>query len=292
MKRYWKILNEIIQKNRTLIKDKYGQTQLAINNRVNINWWHIKYGDREQNLGDMLSEVVVNYMCNANSVDMHDKVKSIKHLYAIGSILFFGQQDATVWGTGTLGDVEPSLKNRIKHSILRKLDVRAVRGPLTRDLLLKMGIKCPEVYGDPAVLLPLFYKPNIKSEYNKVLVLSHIDEDDNLVGNNDVDVCSMKCIDWKTNIDKIASAKYVLSSSLHGIIIAESYGVPAIFLKGKKENNIFKYKDYYYSTGRNEIPIVNNIEEGLNFDGHKLGQVDFTMMQKNLMESFPVDLWK
>ena len=41
-------------------------------------------------------------------------------------------------------------------------------------------------------------------------------------------------------------AKLVISSSLHGIILAETYGIPAILLMDKVTNNMFKYNDYYY----------------------------------------------
>lgn len=42
------------------------------------------------------------------------------------------------------------------------LDIRSVRGPVTRNILMDLGYDVPSVYGDPAILLPLFYNPIVE----------------------------------------------------------------------------------------------------------------------------------
>lgn len=77
---------------------------------------------------------------------------------------FFENQDAVVWGTGCTKEPEKNINNIIHQKYMRKLDVRAVRGPKTKGALDKLGIKCPEVYGDPAMLMPLIYQPINKKQ--------------------------------------------------------------------------------------------------------------------------------
>lgn len=55
----------------------------------------------------------------------------------------------------------------------------------------------------------------------------------------------------------------MISSSLYGIIIAESHGVTAVMLKDTPCDDITKYKDWYYSTGRKSFPVVKDIDEAL-----------------------------
>lgn len=74
------------------------------------------------------------------------------YIMGIGSILtLFPIKNSIIWGSGIISEKAP-IKGRPQ-------EVRAVRGPLTRQRLLDQGINCPEVYGDPALLLPFFYKP-------------------------------------------------------------------------------------------------------------------------------------
>lgn len=283
---------EYFYRNKTLLADKYGYRKPAKANSVNLNWWHIDYKDDIQNLGDMLSEVVFDYMCEYYSLDKDKKTLHTRHLYTIGSILFFENQDATIWGSGSTERMERSLHNIIHQRFMRRIDVRCVRGPKTRDNLLRLGIACPQIYGDPAMLLPLIYKPGIEKSSKDALLISHFQDKGVLKKNNlNINTMDMLTTNWNEKIDLIASAKMVISSSLHGIILAESYGVPAILLDvGNRD--LFKYYDYYEGTGRKKIPVVKTIEEGLhfNFDGYIFP--DVKTVQKNLLDSFPVDLWK
>ena len=103
-------------------------------------------------------------------------------------------------------------------------------------------------------------------------------------------IISMNTNDYKSVIDKIVSCKIIYSSSLHGIILAESYGVPAVFFRGIPAVIDFKYKDYYASTGRTDVPMANNLAEAFSFGAPEIP--DLTLLQKRLMEAFPYDLWE
>lgn len=120
----------------------------------------------------------------------------------------------------------------------------------------KNGYDCPEIYGDPAILMPLIYKPkNIRKNKDYVVISHHsvqIDEG----------ILSPITTDYKSFVDKILEAELIISSSLHGIILAEAYGVPAIMLDNAQVPR-FKYYDWYYSTERYDFPVALSVEEAL-----------------------------
>ena len=115
-----------------------------------VKLYYFKLSQESENLGDYLSKIVVSHFMTKSK-----RKRRRKTLYAIGSIIGFRCQDAVVWGSGILSD-HPSCKKYISASTL---DIRAVRGPKTRQILLDCGKDCPEVYGDPAILMPLIYMP-------------------------------------------------------------------------------------------------------------------------------------
>ncbi len=165
---------------------------------------------------------------------------------------------------------------------MRKLDIRCVRGPETRRVLMNNGYECPECYGDPAVLLPLFYTPASTEKAYDYKVVQHY-----IYGCDHPNAINPLTDDWRSFVDEIVKCRLIISSSLHGIILAEAYGVPAIMLQNNM--NTFKYNDYYYSTGRFSYPVAKTVEEALQMEPAPLP--DLTALQQNLLDSFPVDLW-
>ena len=53
-------------------------------------------------------------------------------------------------------------------------------------------------------------------------------------------IVSMNTDDYKSVIDEICASEIVYTSSLHGIILAESYGIPAVFFRGLDKAVDFK----------------------------------------------------
>lgn len=282
--------NRLISKNNTVLSNELN-LRLAKKNRVNLNAW-INYESEVNNVGDYLSLEIVKYVCLYKGLDFDKSIVKTKHLYGIGSILL-GWQDVTVWGSGFGYDFSYKWYFNFEgflHRILHKTDIRAVRGPLTRQILNKMGIKCPEIYGDPGVLLPLFYQP-IKSKNREMeyILIPHYSKLGEYKGE---EILGSFQKDWRAFIDKIVNSKLVVSSSLHGIIIAEAYGIPALMWYDTPANDLTKYKDWYLSTRRKSLPIVYSIEEALEIRKEPLDLQIIKEMQDRLLDSFPTDLWK
>lgn len=250
-------------------------------NRVNIHWWSMRNQDQMENVGDHLSVTITQYMLALKNLSLDIPVKETKHLYTVGSIIQGGAQNAVIWGSG------------LKHGIddfgflsrrTRKLDVRLVRGPETRKALLAAGYACPELYGDPAILMPLIYTPE-KNEKSKHLIVLHHETTRKIPGS-----ITPVTNNYKHFLNQLCNTELVISSSLHGIILAETYGIPAILLSDKETENMFKYNDYYYSTGRINYPVTRSVEEALQTDPPELP--DFTTIRQNIIKTFPYDLWK
>jgi pyruvyltransferase len=163
------------------------------------------------------------------------------YLLSVGSILSFAKcNGGVVWGSGIIA----SNVNVIDF------DFRAVRGPITRARLLELGYHVPKVYGDPALLLPLIYKNNSKKSF-KLGIVPHIIHESFFKNLNDsVSFISLKGNNIHSVIDKICACDYIISTSLHGIIVAHAYGVPAIWLSIAEEKLLgddIKFFDYFQS---------------------------------------------
>jgi pyruvyltransferase len=235
-----------------------------------------------ENLGDYLSEVVVSHFAPKDKKPKKNKKKT---LYAVGSILGMRCQDAVVWGSGLINTQELRLVN----NKIASLDICAVRGPKTREELLKIGKKCPPVCGDPAILMPFIFMPQVTQKKYKVTLIPHYVDTITLIPtSSDMHTLHILTKDYQDFITQICQSELVISSSLHGIILAETYGVPAVLLLPEGRNT-FKYEDWYYSTGRYDITIARSVEEALSVKPMALP--DLSKMQKDLVAAFPAYLW-
>lgn len=257
----------------------------AVAREVNLHWFRFP-GSETNNLGDYLSTVVYAYMLAQKGIDPHQKVPRTRHLIGIGSVLSQGFQNATVWGTGLIRQDSPKYRVSLR---IKKLDIRAVRGPLTRQVLLRYGIRCPEVYGDPAILLPLICpKPDVPRQYD-VTLIEHYAARLTDPAAEGLYRLNIQTEDYRSFVQELAASRLVISSSLHGIILAESYGIPAIWL-GAPNLDGFKFQDWYHSTGRTCIRPAGTLDEALSMTPPPLP--DLTAMRAGLIECFPTDLWK
>ena len=246
---------------------------------------NLEYYDGDKNLGDLLSPVIVNYMLERKGIAADKKTKT-SHLMAVGSLL--GRPfDATVWGTGMQSFHQVNSIHKWRK--VRKYDIRCVRGPLSANALRTSGYNCPDVFGDPAVLMPLIYIPeNVEKEY-EVIYISHF-HNKSIPCPEGVKMLDIQTDDYRAFIDELNKAKKVVSSSLHGIILAEVYGIPAVFHCENRLNEILKYYDWYYSTGRYNVRMSNTIEEAISMEPMALP--DLELIKEQVIGSFPYDLWE
>ncbi len=277
------------------VKAKENHVNVHIHDVLKTGWKYYDNGSYPYNLGDVLALPIVNFMLEKRGIDIDKKISRKAHLFTVGSGGLKSFQNATMWGTGIMKDFNSLFKGhwyeKYWYADHRHLDIRAVRGPLTREIFLKLGHQCPEVYGDPGILMPLIYQPKAVEKKKEYLIIpQYVTEIEVRKYFPDDMIISMNTNNYKSVIDSIVSCEKVYSSSLHGIILSEAYGVPAVFFRGLPGSIDFKYKDYYASTGRFDVPMANNLAEAFSFEAPAIP--DLSSLQKGLMDVFPYDLWE
>lgn len=230
--------------------------ELFCRKKILVNFWIPPYSILGRyNFGDDLNLFLIEKISGKRVIPYRysiiGKLGKKKNYLCIGSILnVLPNQQTEVWGSGVLSD-QLSLP-------ARPVKVNAVRGPLTRQYLIEKGVECPEVYGDPAILLPGYFQPRTTIKKYKLGVIPHYKDKDQLVvkqyeRSKDIQVLDMinygSCQEF---IDRICSCEYIISSSLHGIIIADAYNIPNLWVEfsDNVQGAGFKFRDYYLSAGR------------------------------------------
>lgn len=240
-------------------------------------------GDGRVNFGDHLAEIVTRQLLALNGLSLDQEVERSARLLAIGSILQYSTDDDHIWGTGWNGKVPEAMFKS------KRLNVHAVRGPLTREFLRTRGFDVPEVYGDPALLIPHLFPERFTPKYQRDYVfVPNLHDLSSLPPNTPNLISPLQ--GWNRVIEKILEAKLVLASSLHGLIIAEAYGIPARYVRLSQTENLFKYKDYYFGSGRleSEFQFAQSIDEGKEMGGMTGIRFDHS----TLLNAFPLHLWK
>ena len=101
---------------------------------------------------------------------------------------------------------------------------------------------------------PKYYRPAIKKIYKYGFIPHYVDQQivEEWYGNEDhVTVLNLIHDDVLFTTDRILECEHVISSSLHGVIVAQAYGIPAIWVQfsNKLSGDNVKYEDYFLSVG-------------------------------------------
>jgi pyruvyltransferase len=154
-------------------------------------------------------------------------------LLACGSLLETAATQARagtiVWGSGLMHGSQVNLS---------RLDVRAVRGKLTAQAA---GMDVPTC--DPGSLVPHFYRRH--SIRYRVGVVRHY-VDDRSYPWADVVIDASQPVDEVINA--IGSCARIASSSLHGLVVADAWGIPTVRLHHSDvASGDFKWSDWFTS---------------------------------------------
>ncbi len=205
--------------------------------RVPVRWWV-----KADNFGDLLSPWLVSRMTGRETTFFDPKRP---HYIAIGSVLNRTNPRSTVWGSGCFG-VEDSQR------FAPGATYAAVRGPLSQARLVAAGIDCPEVYGDPALLAPAYFAPTVAKTYDYGIVTRWSERrwHRSTLGPG-VRLIHLESADVEGVIEAILSCRRIVTGSLHGLIIADAYGIPSAWVLSRTaKGGMFKFFDYFATVGK------------------------------------------
>lgn len=254
-----------------------------------LDRYPVLYFDAISNVGDQINPYIISRLSGKKCHQVRSRL--LKHAVCLGSMFHMANCKSVIWGTGIISD-GPNFKNRTKcHS------VKAVRGRLTEKILIENGIISPEsvILGDPGLLMPIYYLPNIHKKMKVGIIPHYIDSNSQyLKGINSIMIIDVKQSPERF-IDDILQCEFIVSSSLHGLILADSYGVPNkwVSFSDKITGGFFKFHDYYSTTNRpNEECVVIDREDRLqgllsNIEFHASIK-EYLFDKKSLTSSFPV----
>jgi pyruvyltransferase len=248
-----------------------------------IFFWQKRAG--HYNFGDHLARVISCKMLEVGLGSGTLVIDEFFRLLSIGSILHFANDGDVIWGSGRNGKI-PDQAHRFDW-----LDVRAVRGPYTHHWLAKQ-ISLPEnlPYGDPGLLLPYLFDlssplflPRDQEVGQSILVpnlndVAHLESPDakNVV---------LPTRSWYEVIRRILSARTIVTTSLHGLILAEAMGKRVCLVRLTDVEPAFKYEDYSLGAGR-ELPEFLSQLQGAE---HEARKPYLTWDFEPLVRAFPFD---
>jgi hypothetical protein len=200
-----------------------------------------------RNFGDALSPILYQVITGREAEHSGISPK----ILAMGSILHAAGAGDIVYGTGCLqASLLPARVDGIQF--------RALRGPLTADALTRAGAHLSPslLYGSPANLLPR-YVPASQERTAEIGFLPHYIDYGQVKGLPQGVRLLWTAAEPLELVRQITACALVVSSSLHGLIVAEAYGIPAVWVE-LSDNVIgggFKFRDYYAGTGRTIEPL-------------------------------------
>ncbi|WP_187393995.1 polysaccharide pyruvyl transferase family protein [Oceaniovalibus sp. ACAM 378] len=209
----------------------------------------VYFNDRP-NVGDLLNEYLIPKIAGREIVKV--RTSAFNHLRAIGSLVGSASNRSFIWGSGSIDGQLPSRLTSARR-------VSAVRGLKTRRVIEDAtGVSLDDrPMGDPALLMPLYFDPVPIKEVKYGIIPHFSDEKAVRKWLSEAKLKEVRLIsvqqDPESFVRQMLTCERVLSSSLHGLILADAYGIPNRWIKVSDEliGGDFKFLDYY-STVKNQ----------------------------------------
>ncbi|MDR1360977.1 MAG: polysaccharide pyruvyl transferase family protein [Rickettsiales bacterium] len=207
------------------------------------------------NFGDALNLDLIDFMGQRYEIGNEETANII----GVGSLLQHFVSDQPV-------DINPKLETlhicgsgfiqaRTEPGyFVRNVEVHALRGKLSLEIAENiLGRKLPGVaLGDPGLLLSrVFPADDAPKKYAVGIILHYVDRESQAFWNIKFKNLNFKIINIsvrpKQVAKEISECEFILSSALHGLVAADSYGIPNRWIRLSDDivGGDFKFKDYY-----------------------------------------------
>ena len=208
-----------------------------------------------RNAGDVFNETLMEYF----NIPYKKTLMTNTNLLCVGSLLQKTvvaenekikpqkSKDCILAGVGFISAPEG------KEKPLKNYLIKAVRGKLTQKRLEEMTNQNLDncVLADPGLLASYIF-PKRKNIKYKVGIIPHmIDKKSTALENIRLKNYSYTFIDINQKVEKVLEdineCECILSSSLHGLVFSDSYGIPGrqIILSDNVIGGVYKFRDYY-----------------------------------------------
>lgn len=239
---------------------------------MELFWW-ADYS----NFGDSINPYL--YANILNTTVRYNQNRNIPHVLGIGSIAMLSSPESVICGSGV---ISPNIPINYKPK-----KVLCVRGPKSKEFLDKLNIECPGVYGDPTLLLPKIYNPNLEKEHEIGIMPHYVDSQDDWVSKQNCFIIDVRKHPIEV-LNDMLKCKFIISSGLHGLIVSDAYNIPnsRIRMSDKLVGGDFKFIDYELSVNKkiqtydksySALQIKNNYQE-------KKIDIDLDLLHKTILE--------
>ena len=266
------------------------------------------YGGRGKargNVGDKMNIPIGRALLGVSQLQLATSSGARPKVLAIGSTLPMAFESDVVVGPGWNFKAPPS---RVFNHSVKSSSLFAVRGLVTCAALAPLeGVRCPDVYGDPALFAQLLVpswqplqRPSKCSNGRCGLCIVPHATDAWLRNQSVPNATVMSTAAWPIDFaSRLLHCGLVASSALHGIVIADALRVPSVWLWHEKEGHeggfredALKFVDYFSGIAK-PVARVESVDEARALLGRgvepRLSVAELVDLATRYIEAFPFE---
>ena len=223
-------------------------SNISCRKKFKVYWWNGKI-----NFGDVLNQYILEKVMGYDLCWVDVRYYKAPHLIMIGSNAHRANEYSYILGAGYINNnpINPIYKEALM-----------VRGVKSLDLISTQKDKEKIVLADPGLFVSEFYKPDVVKKYKLGIILHYVDyaffKTSIDIDAEDILIINLVNNDVEATLRQILSCENIISTSLHGLIISDSYKIPNLWLAidNKPDYWNFKFLDYYSSIDIAEVEPI------------------------------------